>query len=151
VARINIQENEGIYGSADRSVDNHRPELTDQEVFHNSHCCCQKRAKTRGASQSGSSIDVSQFLGWTELLHIVSESPRGWLLVYLARQSRDPSNQGWLLRKNLAGVSNTSINRLLRTPYTATVTASLRPSDQKPRHPVTCSACARGICRDFAC
>jgi hypothetical protein len=46
------------------------------------------------------------FLGWTELLHIVSESPRGWLLVYLARQSRDPSNQGWLLRKNMAGVSN---------------------------------------------
>jgi hypothetical protein len=86
----------------------------------------------------------SMFLGWTELLHIVSESPRGWLLVYLARQSRDPSNQGWLLRKNLAGVSNTSINRLLRTPYTATATASLRPSDQKPRHPVTCSTCAGG-------
>lgn len=29
---------------------------------------------------------------------------------------------------------------LFRTP---SVTASLRPSDQKPRHPVTCSTCAR--------
>ncbi|KAE9363445.1 hypothetical protein N431DRAFT_431662 [Stipitochalara longipes BDJ] len=53
-----------------------------------------------------------------------SEAPGGWLLVYLIRQSSDPSIKAGPSTITLAGVSNTSISRQ-------------RHSDQKPRHFMT--------------
>jgi hypothetical protein len=73
------------------------------------------------------------FLGWTELPREAHEDGY-WCISFVNRETH--RIKAGLSTRTWQGASNTSINRLLR---------SLRPSlpsDQKPRHPVTCSTCA---------
>jgi hypothetical protein len=101
--------------------------LTDQEALHNS------TVAVKNMPRPGALLNLdprSMFLGWTELPREAHEDGY-WCISFVNRETHrikaGRSARTW------QGASNTSINRLLR---------SLRPSDQKPRHPVTCSTCA---------